>query len=131
MSELVTLAQIDETCTALRARIEQKPEIGLILGSGLGGFADQVEYAAVVPYQELPNWPISTVPGHQGRLVSGKLEGKPVVVMQGRVHYYEGYSMAQITLPVRVMTRLGARILIITNAAGEVNPAFNPGEGMG
>ena len=130
MSELVTLAQIDETCTAVRARLEQKPEIGLILGSGLGGLADQVENAAVVPYQELPNWPNSTVPGHQGRLVSGKLEGQPVIVMQGRVHYYEGYSMAQITLPVRVMTRLGAKILIITNAAGAVNPDFKAGEVM-
>jgi purine-nucleoside phosphorylase len=89
-----------------------------------------VESAAIIPYDEIPEWPVSTVIGHQGRLLVGKFEGKEVIVMQGRVHYYEGYSMAQICLPVRVLQRLGVKILIVTNAAGAVNPGFTPGDLM-
>ncbi len=105
-------------------------EVGIILGSGLGGLAASVEFATIIPYNEIPEWPVSTVIGHQGHLVIGKFEGKEVIVMQGRVHYYEGYSMGQVVLPVRVLQRLGIEILIVTNAAGAVNPNFTPGELM-
>lgn len=130
MNQFITLEQIDETAHAIRARITEPPEIGLILGSGLGGLADSVENSTIIPFDELPNWPVSTVPGHQGRLVIGRLEGRLVMVMQGRAHFYEGYEMDCVTLPVRVMQRLGIDILIVTNAAGGVNPDFNPGELM-
>jgi purine-nucleoside phosphorylase len=104
--------------------------VGLTLGSGLGALADSVENRVVIPYGDLPYWPVSTVKGHTGQLVLGVLEGKPVVVMQGRAHYYEGYSMPQIGLPVRVMQRLGIEVFIVTNAAGGVNPDFVPGDVM-
>jgi purine-nucleoside phosphorylase len=96
----------------------------------LGGLADSLESSVSLPTDELPGWPISTVEGHAGRMVIGVLEGVPVCVLQGRVHYYEGYSMARIGLPIRVLQRLGADMLIVTNAAGGVNPAFEPGEVM-
>ena len=130
LSVLVTVTQVDEIANAIRARISYRPRVGLILGSGLGSLAAVVEQATIIPVKELPAWPVSTVVGHQGHLVIGKLENQPVFVMQGRVHYYEGYSMAQVTLPVRVMQRLGVEILIVTNAAGAVNPAYEPGELM-
>jgi len=132
MSEYVTLEQIDHLAGLVHARLEQiyTPRVGIILGSGLGALADSVERAVIIPFQELPTWPVSTVMGHKGRLIIGKLEGCDVLVMQGRTHYYEGYSMAQITLPVRVMQRLGIETLIVTNAAGAVNARFNPGDLM-
>jgi purine-nucleoside phosphorylase len=130
MSEFITLEQIDELAGLIRKRLESEPAIGMILGSGLGALAESVEKAVHIPYGELKGWPVSTVTGHQGRLVAGKLEGQNVLVMQGRAHYYEGYSMAQVGLPVRVMQRLGIKTLIITNAAGAVNPTFSPGELM-
>jgi purine-nucleoside phosphorylase len=130
MNEYFTLAQIDETAVAVRSRIAEMPQVGLILGSGLGGLADSIENPEKIPYSELPYWPVSTVIGHMGQLVLGRLQGQHVVVMQGRAHYYEGYSMAQVTLPVRVMQRLGVMTLIVTNAAGAVNPDFEPGELM-
>jgi purine-nucleoside phosphorylase len=132
MSEYVTLEQIDHLAGLIRARLEQiyAPRVGIILGSGLGTLADSVERAVVIPFQELPTWPASTVMGHKGRLVIGKLEGCDVLVMQGRTHYYVGYSLAQVTLPVRVMQRLGIETLIVTNAAGAVNAQFNPGDLM-
>lgn len=130
MDEFITLDQIDETAQVIRSRLPAQPKIGMILGSGLGGLAASVENATTIPYPQLPNWPVSTVIGHQGQLVAGKLEGRQVLVMQGRSHFYEGYSMARITLPVRVMQRLGVEILIVTNAAGGVNPAFKPGQLM-
>jgi len=126
----VSLGQIDRLAGVIRSRVEQQPRIGIILGSGLGRLAEAVEKAVSIPYPELPNWPISTVIGHAGRLVIGELEGQPVLVMQGRVHYYEGYSMAQVTLPVRVMQRLGIEILVVTNAAGAINPDYLPGDVM-
>ncbi len=128
--EYITLSQIDETADVIRSKVAVRPHIGIILGSGLGGLADMVEDATILPYGELPHWPVSTVVGHQGRLVLGKLEGQQVVVMQGRAHYYEGYSMPRTGLPVRVMQRLGVKILIVTNAAGAINPNFEPGEVM-
>lgn len=130
MNEYFTLAQIDRITEIIRDRIPIQPEIGIILGSGLGALAETVDRATSVPYADLPSWPVSTVQGHQGRLVIGKLEEQPVLVMQGRTHYYEGYSMAQIGLPIRVMQRLGIKILIVTNAGGAVNVDYNPGDLM-
>jgi purine-nucleoside phosphorylase len=130
MDKFVTLEEIDQTAQAVRSRLQATPRAGLILGSGLGSLADASQPATVIPYRELPNWPVSTVPGHEGRLVIGTLEGQLVLMMQGRVHYYEGYSMSQVVLPVRVMQRLGIECLIVTNAAGAVNPDFEPGDLM-
>jgi len=130
MGEYITISEIDQATDAIRAQIKQTPRIGIILGSGLGPLADAVEEAVVISTIDLPYWPASTVEGHMGRLVIGQLEGQEVLAMQGRVHYYEGHSMSQIGLPVRVMQRLGVEILIVTNAAGAVNPAFEPGDLM-
>ena len=130
MEEVFTLAQIDRVAHAVKSRIGYSPRIGIILGSGLGNLAEAVTNPTIIPYQEIPSWPVSTVIGHQGRLVAGQLEGQKVLVMQGRAHYYEGYSMAQVGLPVRVMQRLGVEILIVTNAAGAVNQDFAPGDLM-
>lgn len=130
MNDYFTLEQFDETADVIRSLCGISPKVGLILGSGLGPLAESVENRTVIPYKKLPNWPVSTVEGHTGQLVLGNLEGVPVVVMQGRAHYYEGYSMPHIGLPVRVMQRLGIEILIVTNAAGAVNPEFIPGDVM-
>lgn len=130
MTTFVTLEQIDQAADSIRKRISHQPRAGLILGSGLNSLADSVQNAKIIPYSELPHWPISTVHGHAGQLVIGELEGQPVFVMQGRIHFYEGYSMSQITLPVRVMLRLGLEMMFVTNAAGGVNPDFVPGDVM-
>lgn len=130
MSEFISLEQIDRAVETIKDRTDIQPKVGMILGSGLGSLAEAVENAVSIPYQDLPPWPVSTVEGHQGRLVIGLLENQAVLVMQGRSHYYEGYSMPQIGFPVRVMQRLGTEILIVTNAAGAVNPDFEPGEVM-
>ena len=130
MNDTFTLGQIDKIVEVLRARTALHPGVGMILGSGLGPLAEAVGQATIIPCSELPFWPVSTVEGHQGRLVIGNLEGQDILVMQGRVHYYEGYSMAQVGLPVRVMQRLGIQILIVTNAAGAVNPVYEPGDLM-
>ncbi len=130
MNDYFTLEQFDETADVIRSLSGISPKVGLILGSGLGPLAESVENRIVIPYKKLPNWPVSTVEGHTGQLVLGNLEGIPVVVMQGRAHYYEGYSMPHLGLPVRVMQRLGIEILIVTNAAGAVNPEFIPGDVM-
>jgi purine-nucleoside phosphorylase len=130
MDQFITLTEIDQLAQAVRQRIVSQPRIALILGSGLGSLAEAVEDPTVIPYGELPNWPISTVIGHEGSLVVGELQNQNMIVMQGRVHYYEGYSMDQVTLPVRVMQRLGVEIIIVTNAAGAVNPQFEPGDLM-
>lgn len=130
MKEYLTLAEIDEAADAVRGKTNQKPTIGLILGSGLGGLADLVAQPDIVTYDGIPYWPKSTVQGHQGRLVIGSLMGKNVLVQQGRSHFYEGYSMAEVTLAVRVMFRLGIQTLIVTNAAGAINPAYEPGDVM-
>jgi len=130
MQAQITLDQIKETASALRARLSIAPRVGLILGSGLNALAESVQRAQIIPFRELPHWPLSTVMGHSGQLVVGTLEGQPVLVMQGRVHYYEGYSMSQVTLPVRVMQALKMETLIVTNAAGGINPDFTPGDVM-
>ena len=129
--EYFTLQEIDDIAAVIRQRSAQfQPRIGLILGSGLGALADEADAAAIIPAQEIPDWPVSTVQGHAGRLVLGTLAGQSVIILQGRVHYYEGYTMAQVGLPVRVMQRLGVEILIVTNAAGAVHPEFVPGDLM-
>ncbi|MBI3174622.1 MAG: purine-nucleoside phosphorylase [Chloroflexi bacterium] len=130
MQNFFTLAQFDEVAAAIRTRTSYKPTVALILGSGLNGLADSVQKADIIPFGDLPHFPVSTVHGHAGRLVIGELEGQIVFVMQGRIHYYEGYSMNQVTLPIRVMQRLGIGSLIVTNAAGGVNPEFQPGDVM-
>jgi purine-nucleoside phosphorylase len=130
MDNFISLDEIDQIAETVRARITGEPRIALILGSGLGSLAEEVKNPTIIPYGQLPNWPVSTVIGHEGSLVVGKLQNQDVIVMQGRVHYYEGYSMDQVTLPVRVMQRLGVEFLIVTNAAGAVNPDFEPGDLM-
>ncbi len=130
MDDFVTLQQIDQAADAVRKQISVTPKTGIILGSGLGELAEMVDQACIIPFAEIPQWPVSTVHGHEGRLVIGKIKNQPVMVMQGRVHYYEGYSMSQVTLPIRVMKRLGVENLIVTNAAGAINPDFQPGDVM-
>ena len=130
MQNFISLAQIDSAAQAIKKQISIQPIVGIILGSGLNDLADSVQNAVRIPYSDLPNFPVSTVHGHAGRFVIGELEGKPVLIMQGRIHYYEGYSMGQVTLPVRVMQRLGIPNMIVTNAAGGVHPEFEPGDVM-
>lgn len=130
MELFLTLEQIDEAAQAVRSRLKELPEVGMILGTGLGELGDAVEDAVYVPYPEIPHWPTSTVQGHKGRLVIGRLAGKQVMVLQGRAHYYEGYSMSQVTLCVRVMQRLGVKTLFVTNAAGAIDPSYLPGDLM-
>ena len=130
MQDFITLEQIDEAAAVVRERTAHLPRIGMILGSGLGELANLVEDADVIPAREIPNWPKSTVEGHEGRLVIGKLGGQTVLVMQGRSHFYEGLSMSQITMPVRVMQRLGVEMLFVTNAAGAIDPDYEPGDVM-
>jgi len=122
------MKDIESAKDAILARINIKPEIGLILGSGLGDLADSVEDSVVIPVHEIPHWPLSTVLGHKGQLVIGFLQGRPVIVLQGRSHYYEGHSISQIGLPVRVMQLLGIQTLVITNAAGGINADYSPGD---
>jgi len=122
--------KIDQVAEVVRSKIQILPRIGLILGTGLGALAEAVQNPTSLPYSELPGWPVSTVQGHVGRLVIGELDGQRLLVMQGRIHYYEGYDLSQVTLPVRVMQRLGIEILIVTNAAGAINPDFVPGDVM-
>ncbi|NXU47471.1 PNPH phosphorylase, partial [Turnix velox] len=119
-----------ETADWLRAHTNQHPKIAIICGSGLGGLADALENKTVFPYEDIPHFPRSTVAGHAGRLVFGELNGQPCVCMQGRFHYYEGYSVSAITFPIRVFYLLGVEILIVTNAAGGLNPYFKVGDIM-
>ncbi len=130
MNSMFSLEQYDEATHFIQGRTARQPTIGLVLGSGLGPLAEQIEEAEAISYSEIPHFPHSTVPGHAGRLVIGRLAGAEVCTMQGRFHYYEGYTMQQITLPVRVMQRLGVRTLILTNAAGGLNPTFSTGDLM-
>ena len=116
--------QIDDAAALIRSRWARTPKAGLILGTGLGGLAEQIANKTVIPYGEIPNFPKSTSPSHAGQLVCGELSGVPIVAMEGRFHFYEGYSMQQVTFPVRVMKALGADTLIVTNAAGGMNPHF-------
>ncbi len=128
--EFITRKELDEAANAIRSRTNHHPRVSLILGSGLSSLADEVEEADVIPYSEIPQFPTSTIVGHAGRLVIGRLAEQRVMVMQGRTHYYEGYSMQRITIPVRVMQILGIHTLFVTNAAGGINPGFRPGDLM-
>jgi len=129
--ELSYVEQIKEAVKAIETRLQgKKPEIGLILGSGLGDLAEQVESPVSIDYQDVPHFPVSTVEGHAGRFVIGELEGRTVIVMQGRFHYYEGYCMKKVVFPVYVLNQLGVKALVITNACGGMNRAFQPGDLM-
>ena len=119
-----------EMCIRDREMTSFQPEAALVLGSGLGGFGEMVEDALRIPYASIPGFPVSTVPGHAGQFILGYVRGVPVIVMQGRVHYYEGYPMEDVVMPIRIMGMLGAKKLILTNAAGGVNTAFTPGDLM-
>ncbi len=120
---------IASTTTSILERTNHfKPEIGVILGSGLGGFVKEIEIEFAIPYSEVPNFPVSTVKGHSGQLIFGKIGDKKVIAMQGRFHFYEGYSMQEITFPVRVMKALGVHTLCVSNASGGMNPAYKVGE---
>ncbi|WML32335.1 purine-nucleoside phosphorylase [Neobacillus sp. OS1-32] len=121
---------IEKTAGFLKQKYPAAPKIGLILGSGLGVLADEIEQPVKIPYHDIPDFPVSTVEGHAGQLVFGVLNGVEVVAMQGRFHFYEGYDMEKVTFPVRVMKQLGVEILIVTNAAGGVNESFSPGDLM-
>jgi purine-nucleoside phosphorylase len=122
--------RIKETVEFLQARISLKPDIGIILGTGLGGLVNEIEILHTIPYTTIPNFPVSTVAGHNGQLIFGKMNGKNIIAMQGRFHYYEGYSMQEVAFPVRVMKLLGIQLLIVSNASGGVNPSFNIGDLM-
>lgn len=123
--------QVQETVQVIRQRAGGvMPKVGIILGSGLGAFADGFAKKVVIPYAELPHFPHSSVPGHAGRLVLGEVGGEPVVAMQGRVHSYEGYSSVQVAFPARVLCALGIRALVVTNASGGINPQLVPGDLM-
>lgn len=127
---MYTRADYEAAAALIRSRVTVAPQVGLILGSGLGPLADTVEDAAIISVEDVPKWPQPTVEGHAGRLVVGMLEKKPVLVLQGRVHFYEGHSMQAVVFPIRVMQMLGIHTLIVTNAAGGVNPDFLAGDLM-
>ncbi len=130
MCEFVTRSQVEEAVAFIRSRTRHESEFGLVLGSGLGPLADAVDDADIIPFAEIPHFPVSSVVGHAGRMRIGKLEGRSVLVMQGRVHYYEGYSMSQVTFPIRIMQLIGIHTVILTNAAGGVNATFRAGDVM-
>jgi purine-nucleoside phosphorylase len=127
---MFTLEDYTRAADVIRSRITIAPKIGLVLGSGLGALADEVEQPTIVPYHDIPNFPVSTVVGHAGELVIGTLEGQAVLVQRGRVHFYEGYTMEQVTFAVRVMKALGIETVIFTNAAGGINQSFEMGDIM-
>lgn len=114
----------------VRERLGMTPQVGVVLGSGLGDFAALVEADCILPYADIPGFPTTTVEGHAGRFVFGRLDGVPVAVMQGRVHYYEGYDMADVVMPIRLMRLLGVKSVVLTNASGGINPALKPGTFM-
>ncbi len=122
--------RIKETSDSIRKRTTLEPELGIILGTGLGQLAQSIEVETAISYQEIPHFPVSTVESHAGKLIFGNLSGKKVVAMQGRFHYYEGYSMKEITFPVRVMKELGIQVLLVSNACGGLNPLFKAGDVM-
>ena len=124
------LEKIQQTADFLRTKVADMPKIAVILGTGLGSLADMIEDKIVIPYSEIPNFPVSTVEGHSGNFIFGNLAGKRVMAMQGRFHYYEGYDMKTVTFPVRVMRALGVETLIVSNAAGGMNKEFQVGDVM-
>jgi purine-nucleoside phosphorylase len=124
------LNKIKETIEFIQKQINSQPKVGIILGTGLGGLVNQIEIEHQIKYSEIPNFPVSTVEGHHGNLIFGKIDGTSIVAMQGRFHYYEGYSMQEITLPVRVLKFLGIKYLFVSNASGGMNPSFKVGDLM-
>ena len=120
--------RVNSTAEFIRTQIKEAPEYGIILGTGLGGLVKEIEVSFSIPYDSIPNFPVSTVESHSGKLIFGKLSGKNIVAMQGRFHFYEGYSMEDIVLPVRVMKLLGIKKLFVSNACGGINPAFEKGD---
>jgi len=124
------LDKINESKEYIMAKLDKQPKVGMILGSGLGDMAEKIEKPIYINYNEIPNFPVSTVEGHKGRLVIGNLEGKVVVAMQGRFHFYEGYELEEVTFPIRVMKAIGVETILVTNAAGGANKDFKPGELM-
>ncbi len=122
--------QINEAVEIIRLKTQSQPELGIVLGTGLGGLAKDIEVEISIDYREIPHFPMSTVESHSGKLIFGKLAGKSVIAMQGRFHYYEGYTMQQITFPIRVMKFLGVKILLISNACGTMNPFIRKGSIM-
>jgi purine-nucleoside phosphorylase len=124
------LEAIKETVSYIKTRIDTTPEVAVILGTGLGEVVNDIAIEKEIPYTEIPNFPVSTAPGHKGKLIFGRLGGKTVMAMQGRFHYYEGYSMEELSFPVRVMKFLGIRYLFISNASGGINPEFEIGDLM-
>jgi purine-nucleoside phosphorylase len=124
------LQKINETAQFLMAAQKTNPQIGIILGTGLGGLVKEIEIEKTIPYEEIPNFPLSTVEGHKGQLIFGKINGKPVLAMQGRFHYYEGYTMQEVTFPVRVMKQMGINHLVVSNASGGLNPDYKVGDIM-
>lgn len=130
MNHYFTRQDFEQAAQVVRDRVHHQPRIGLVLGSGLNPLAESVEEADRIPYAEIPNFPKPTVEGHSGQLVVGRLEGQEILVMQGRVHFYEGYTMQQVVFPIRVMQVLGIEALIVTNAAGGLNPDYSAGDLM-
>ncbi|MBU1368530.1 MAG: purine-nucleoside phosphorylase [Bacteroidetes bacterium] len=124
------LEKLQQTINYIHSVIDFEPEIGVILGTGLGGLVDEIQIKTVIPYEDIPHFPVSTVHGHQGRLIFGELSGRKLVAMQGRFHYYEGYSPEELTFPVRVMKLLGVQLLIVSNASGGLNADFAVGDLM-
>ena len=124
------LNRIDSITQFLKNKIPFSPKVGIILGTGLGGLVEKIEIEQTIPYDEIPDFPLSTVEGHKGKLILGKLSGTNVIAMQGRFHFYEGYSIQEVTMPVRVMKKLGIQQLIISNASGGVNPDYEVGDLM-
>lgn len=124
------LQKVNESIDYIKSKTDLEPEIGIILGSGLGEFVNKIDKQVIIPYEDIPNFPISTAPSHQGRLIIGRVGGKTVFCMQGRFHLYEGYAMEDVVYPIRVMQKLGIEKVIITNAAGGINANFTPGDLM-
>lgn len=124
------LEQIKQTAAYINSKVSDMPKTAIILGTGLGELVNHIENPTVIPYEEIPNFPVSTVEGHSGKLIFGQLGNKRVMAMQGRFHYYEGYNMQQVTFPVRVMKALGIKTLFVSNAAGAMNPTFKIGDVM-
>jgi purine-nucleoside phosphorylase len=126
----MSIESIKQTTAYISEKLHVQPKVGLILGSGLGVLADEIEQPVKIKYTDIPGFPESTVEGHAGQLVIGELQGLPVLAMQGRFHYYEGYGLDKVTFPVRVMKELGIETVVVTNAAGGINPSFSPGDLM-
>ncbi|NND77653.1 MAG: purine-nucleoside phosphorylase [Flavobacteriales bacterium] len=124
------LEQIQASADFIRGKTKISPDVGIILGTGLGGLVKEIDIVDIIPYEDIPNFPVSTVEGHSGKLIFGHLGGRPIIAMQGRFHYYEGYDMKQVTFPVRVMKNLGISSLFVSNASGGVNPDYEIGDLM-